>query len=287
MRIIMVKGFSKTGKTTTVTSLARELKSRGYSVGTVKDIHYEGFQADKPGTDTFKHAEAGARRVTARGGKETAIICGRQMSIHEILKYYKEDFVILEGDCGLKCPAIITGRTVDDVKKRICPEAIAISGVIAGGIAGAGGIDAGSEEAGAADEAFLAASGDETGIEDEALSAADGAAHCHAGAEREETGNPILGISETGGRTARNAKHSDFLLGLSVIDGVTEVKELADLVERKTETQKQDFDVELTIGGEEIWMVPFVRETLKNVVIGAVKALDGYEAGKEIVIKVK
>ena len=48
-----------------------------------------------------------------------------------------------------------------------------------------------------------------------------------------------------------------------------------------------DFDVELTIDGEEIFMVPFVKATVKNVVVGAVKALDGYEEGKEIIIKIK
>ena len=131
MRIIMIKGFSKTGKTTTVTALVRELRSRGYSVGTVKDIHYEGFRADSPGTDTFKHMEAGACRVTGRGIRETALITDRQMTIDEILKYYKEDFVILEGDSGLKCPTIITGRTEEDVEKRMCPEAVAVSGIIA------------------------------------------------------------------------------------------------------------------------------------------------------------
>ena len=45
--------------------------------------------------------------------------------------------------------------------------------------------------------------------------------------------------------------------------------------------------MQLTIDGEEIWMVPFVKKTLKNVVVGAVKALDGYEDGKEIIIKIK
>lgn len=246
MRIIMIKGFSKTGKTTTVTSLVKELNSRGYSVGTVKDIHYEGFQADRPGTDTFLHAVAGARRVTARGGKETAIICDRQMSIHEILKYYKEDFVILEGDCGIKCPTIITGKTVEDARKRMCPEAIAISGVISA-----------SQETEASKEITVLK---EVGDSQEPAAPKEG---------------------------TRNAKQDRFLLGLPVINGITEVRKLADLIEQKTETQKQDFDVELSIDGKEIWMVPFVRETLKNVVIGAVKALDGYEEGKEIVIKVK
>lgn len=222
MRIVMIKGFSKTGKTTTVAALVGELCRRGYTVGTVKDIHYAGFMADRPGTDTFRHAEAGARRVTARGSSQTAMISDRQMSIDEILKYYKEDFVILEGDCGIKCPTIITGRTIEDIEKRMCPEAIAVSGVIA---------------------------------------ACDGQS------------DPVGPVRK--------------LLGLPMIDGMMEVKKMADLIEKKTENSERDLDVELTINGEEIWMVPFVKETLKNVVIGAVKALDGYEEGKEIVIKVK
>lgn len=226
MRLIMIKGFSKTGKTTTVEALVEELRKRGYTVGSVKDIHYEGFQADTPGTDTFRHAQAGARRVTARGQQETAIITNHQMTIDEILKYYKEEFVILEGDCGVKCPTIVTGRTVEDVEKRMCPEAIAVSGVIAG-------------------------------VDD---------------AEK------IEGSTGEGERS---------LMGLPLLDGLTEVEKLADLVERKTENMKDNFDVELTIDGEEIWMVPFVKETIKNVVIGAVKALDGYEEDKEIVIRIK
>ena len=48
-----------------------------------------------------------------------------------------------------------------------------------------------------------------------------------------------------------------------------------------------ELDVQLTIDGEDICMVPFVKKTLKNVVVGAVKALDGYEDGKEIIIKIK
>ena len=50
---------------------------------------------------------------------------------------------------------------------------------------------------------------------------------------------------------------------------------------------KEDNKVVLTIDGVEIPMVPFVKDTLKNVVVGAVKALDGYEEGKEIRICVR
>ena len=134
MKIIMIKGFSKTGKTSTVTSLVAELRRRGYTVGTVKDIHFEGYEADTPNTDTYKHRKAGTRRVTARGTKDTAIYVDRQMKIEEILKYYKEDFVILEGDSGMKCPNIITGRTTEDLDKRMDENTIGFTGIIAGNI---------------------------------------------------------------------------------------------------------------------------------------------------------
>lgn len=213
MRLIMVKGFSKTGKTTTVTALIKELRKRGYSVGTVKDIHYRGFHMDQEGTDTYKHAQAGAVRVAALGEKETDLLFSRRMDIRELLKYYKEDFVILEGDSGADCPVILTARTEDDIEKRMTDRVIAISGVI--------------------------------------------------------------------------SKERKQYKGLPVINCMEEVQKMADLIEKKTAKEKEEADVVLTIDGVEIPMVPFVKNTLKNVVIGAVKALDGYEEGKEIRIRIK
>lgn len=213
MRLIMVKGFSKTGKTATVTALIKELRRRGYSVGTVKDIHYEGFCMDQEGTDTYKHAQAGAARVTALGQKETDILFSRRMDISALLKYYKEDFVILEGDSGADCPVILTARTEDDIEKRMSGRVIAISGVI--------------------------------------------------------------------------SKEREQYKGLPVINCIEEAGKMADLIEKKTAKEQEEADVMLTIDGVEIPMVPFVKNTLKNVVTGAVKALDGYEEGKEIIVKVK
>lgn len=213
MRLIMVKGFSKTGKTTTVTALIKELRRRGYSVGTVKDIHYEGFRMDREGTDTYKHARAGAARVTALGEGETDILFSRRMDISALLKYYKEDFVILEGDSGADCPVILTAKTEDDIEKRMSSRVIAISGVI--------------------------------------------------------------------------SKERKQYKELPVINCMEEAGKMADLIEKKTAQEKEEADVALTIDGVEIPMVPFVKNTLKNVVTGAVKALDGYEEGKEIIVRVK
>lgn len=213
MRVIMVKGFSKTGKTTTVVQIIKELRRRGYSVGTVKDIHYKRFAMDHPGTDTYKHAEAGAERVTALGEKETDLLLSRRMDINAVLKYYKEDFVILEGDSGADCPAILTGATEEDLEKRMTDNVIAISGII--------------------------------------------------------------------------AEKLDQYGQIPAFNCLKEVGNMVDVIEKATEAKKQEADVILTIDGVEVPMVPFVKNTLRNVVIGAVKALDGYEEGKEILIRVK
>lgn len=50
MKIIMLKGISKTGKTTTAEAVIRELKMRGYTVGSVKDIHFESFTVETGGS---------------------------------------------------------------------------------------------------------------------------------------------------------------------------------------------------------------------------------------------
>ncbi|MEG0156693.1 MAG: molybdopterin-guanine dinucleotide biosynthesis protein MobB [Anaerovoracaceae bacterium] len=131
MRVIMIKGYTKTGKTTTVCAVIKELVRRGYTVGTVKDIHFEGFVMDKPGTDTHKHRLAGATTVTARSENETAVLYDHAPEIATILAHYHEDFVVLEGDSGADCPNIVTGKTVDDLEKRRDKNTIGFSGVIA------------------------------------------------------------------------------------------------------------------------------------------------------------
>ncbi|MGZ5520959.1 MAG: molybdopterin-guanine dinucleotide biosynthesis protein MobB, partial [Halobacteriota archaeon] len=49
MRVIAVYGSSKTGKTTTVVEIVKELRVRGYSVATIKDVHVNDFAFDAVG----------------------------------------------------------------------------------------------------------------------------------------------------------------------------------------------------------------------------------------------
>lgn len=71
MKVFSVYGITKSGKTTTIENIIRELKRRGYTVGSVKEIHYEKFAIDTEGTNTDRHRRAGAEPVTARGHFET------------------------------------------------------------------------------------------------------------------------------------------------------------------------------------------------------------------------
>ena len=62
MRMIGLVGRSGSGKTTLITALLPELRARGLTVSTIKHAHH-GFDLDRPGKDSFRHREAGAKEV--------------------------------------------------------------------------------------------------------------------------------------------------------------------------------------------------------------------------------
>ena len=132
MRIITVKGFKKTGKTTTSLRIIEELIRRGYTVGSAKDTHFEGFAMDQEGTDSYRHAKAGASTVIISGPKETDVLYQQRVEIRDLLDLYTEDYVVTEGDTGLPVANIVTGKTTEDLEKRRDENTIAFAGIIAG-----------------------------------------------------------------------------------------------------------------------------------------------------------
>ena len=71
--VVAVVGKSDSGKTTLLEKLLREAKRRGWRVATVKhDVH--GFDMDKPGKDTWRHAQAGADMVVISSPNRIAIL---------------------------------------------------------------------------------------------------------------------------------------------------------------------------------------------------------------------
>jgi len=130
LKVFSVYGYSNSGKTTTIENLIIELRKRNYSVGTVKEIHYEEFTMDIEGSNTDRHYKVGAELVTARGLYETDILFKKRLPIPEILKYYNQDFVILEGVTDFDVPKILCASSIEDIKKRMSPSVFTISGVI-------------------------------------------------------------------------------------------------------------------------------------------------------------
>jgi molybdopterin-guanine dinucleotide biosynthesis protein B len=97
--VISVVGKSGVGKTTALERIIRELKARGYAVGTVKhDTH--GFEVDRPGKDSWRHAQAGSDAVVISGPRRMALIrrLDAEMPLDEVVGTMGDvDIVITEG----------------------------------------------------------------------------------------------------------------------------------------------------------------------------------------------
>lgn len=130
MKVFSVIGISKSGKTTTIENIIKELKKRNYTVGSVKEIHFEKFKIDTEGSNTYRHKEAGSQLVTARGIFETDVLFQRKLSINEILSFYNHDFVILEGVSDTCAPKIVTAHNVEGILEKMDETTFAISGQI-------------------------------------------------------------------------------------------------------------------------------------------------------------
>lgn len=73
MNVFGLAGWSGSGKTTLVVKLLPELKSRGFTVSTVKHTHHS-FDIDKPGKDSYEHRMAGANEVLVSSSSRWALL---------------------------------------------------------------------------------------------------------------------------------------------------------------------------------------------------------------------
>ena len=106
--IVSIVGKSDSGKTTLLCGLIPELKRRGYKVATIKhDVH--GFDIDKPGKDTWKHAQAGADTVMISSPWKVAMIqkVAEDLSLDQLIaKVEGVDLILTEGFKGNPKPKI-------------------------------------------------------------------------------------------------------------------------------------------------------------------------------------
>jgi molybdopterin-guanine dinucleotide biosynthesis protein B len=100
MQAVAVVGTKKSGKTTTIENLTRELTKRGYKVAAIKHIN-EDFAFDTPGKDTWRYAQAGAKTVIGVAANETVTVEKTDTTIPSLEKLLKKcvgnDVVFIEG----------------------------------------------------------------------------------------------------------------------------------------------------------------------------------------------
>ncbi len=139
MKVIAVIGSGRrSGKTTTVESLVRELTRRGKRVGTIKQIHEDDFTLDTEKKDTWRHAHAGARIVVAAAPHEVAVM--KQIKTEDrldeamnLLKGEELDYVLIEGNPRREMPMIFAAgkvrkvETAQKILKDVKGELICIS----------------------------------------------------------------------------------------------------------------------------------------------------------------
>ncbi|MDO7786785.1 molybdopterin-guanine dinucleotide biosynthesis protein B [Desulforamulus aquiferis] len=98
--MVAIVGKSNAGKTTFIEKLIKELKLRNIKVCTIKhDVH--GFDIDKPGKDTWRHAKAGADTVVISSPAKMAMISNvsEELTLDQLAQIVSldTDIIITEG----------------------------------------------------------------------------------------------------------------------------------------------------------------------------------------------
>jgi len=93
VKVVGIVGYKKSGKTTLIIKLSKELSGMGYRVAVIK---HASDHIDFPDTDTSKFKEY-APFVSAISEKESEIILKGRKRIEDILAYFDSDIALVEG----------------------------------------------------------------------------------------------------------------------------------------------------------------------------------------------
>ncbi|GAB3112495.1 molybdopterin-guanine dinucleotide biosynthesis protein B [Aestuariicella hydrocarbonica] len=120
MNVIGIVGWKNCGKTTLASALIAELCRRGLTVNSIKHAHH-GVDVDQPGTDSYRHRDAGAQEVLLAGGQRFAIMHelrgGAEPTLDELLARLGPcDWVVVEGFKAHSHPKI-------EVHRQACTQA--------------------------------------------------------------------------------------------------------------------------------------------------------------------
>lgn len=110
-KAVAVVGFKKSGKTTLVLELARELTRRGRKVAAVKFTHHG---LDLEGTDTARFAQE-CVSVAGMGPGSTTVLWNSARQLQDVLPLLDADIVLVEGGKSLDwLPRFVTLGSSED-----------------------------------------------------------------------------------------------------------------------------------------------------------------------------
>jgi molybdopterin-guanine dinucleotide biosynthesis protein B len=126
---IGIIGHKKSGKTTLVEYLAKEMCSRGVHVGTIKITTHD-LEFDIPGKDTHRHRLAGSELTLIKSKTQVALFSDLTYFDDNQIQatFQKCDFVFIEGDSGSQNPKIYVSDE-RDARNDISGEIIAVWGM--------------------------------------------------------------------------------------------------------------------------------------------------------------
>ena len=111
--IVSIVGKSKSGKTTVIEKLVRELKSRSYRVATIKHTP-QGMTFDEPDKDSWRHIQAGSEATAITSPGKVVLIkpVAQDLTLDEIAHLLGEDYdiILAEGFKQSNAPKIEVHR---------------------------------------------------------------------------------------------------------------------------------------------------------------------------------
>lgn len=124
--ILAIVGRSKSGKTTLLEKLLRELTARGRRVGTIKHHYHGSVTVDVPGKDSWRHRQAGARAVALLSPETLFLVRDNAdgLSVERLahLGLWGLDLVLTEGFKASAMPKIEVNRRAQDAPLLCGPE---------------------------------------------------------------------------------------------------------------------------------------------------------------------
>jgi molybdopterin-guanine dinucleotide biosynthesis protein B len=125
--VVAIVGKSKSGKTTLIEKLVRELKSRGYRVATIKHSPQES-DFDDSRKDSWRHVQAGSDATAVSATDKIVLIkpMTQEATLNEVVNLLGEDYdiILVEGFKQGNAPKIEVhrkdnGALIEGIKKLI------------------------------------------------------------------------------------------------------------------------------------------------------------------------